>query len=194
MRRVPTLLGGVALLWCVVAGCASGDGRELRDPGPTTTDPFAGEIVDGGSDPLTLSAPGVDEDGSLDPRHTCRGQDVSPELSWSGGPEDVVSWAVVAEDEAGDVRWIVVNLSPETRSLAEGETDPLAVEGENSAGRVGWTGPCPEPGDPIDWTLTVFAVSQVLEAQQGDPADALLAAVVSAAYESSAIGLGAVAD
>ena len=188
MRRVATLIGGVALSLFLVAGCAGTDGRELADPGPTTTDPFAGEIVADDGDPLTLSAPGVDDDGSLDPRHTCRGEDVSPELSWSGGPEDVASWAVVAEDEEG-VRWIVVNLSPETRYLAAGETDPLAVIGENPDGRIGWTGPCPDPGATAEWSVTVFAVSQVLEAQPGDPADSLYTAVTSAAIASSAIGI-----
>jgi len=191
MRRLSLLFGVAPVFALALAGCAGGDGRELRDPGPTTTDPFAGEMLDGGSDPLTLSAPGVDDGGTIDPRHTCRGEDVSPELSWSGGPEDVASWAVVAEDEAGGVQWIVVNLSPETRYLAAGETDPLAVIGENSDGRIGWTGPCPDPGETADWSVTVFAVSQILEAQEGDPADSLYTAVVSAALESSGIGISA---
>jgi hypothetical protein len=189
MRRLPVLLCVVPVFGLALAGCASGDGRELRDPGPTTTDPFAGEMIDGGGDPLTLSAPGVDDDGTIDPRHTCRGEDVSPELSWSGGPEAVASWAVVAEDESGGIRWIVVNLSPETRYLAAGETDPLAVVGENPDGRIGWSGPCPEPGETAEWSVTVFAVSQVLEAQTGDPAASLSTAVASAALESSGIGI-----
>lgn len=187
MRRLPVLLGVVPMCALALAGCASGDGRQLRDPGPSTTDPFAGETIDEVGDPLTLSAPGVDADGTIDPRHTCRGEDVSPELAWSGGPESVASWAVVAEDGAGGIRLIVVNLSPETRSLAAGETDPLAVIGENSLGRVGWSGPCPDPGETADWSVSVFAVSQVLEAQSGDPAEALYTALTSAAIESSGI-------
>ena len=180
MRRVSVLLGVVPVLAVALAGCASSDGRELRDPGPTTTDPFAGEILDGGESPLTVSGSWV-EGEVIDPRHTCRGEDISPALSWTGGPLEVASWAVVAEDDTGAVHWIVVNLSPETRSLAEGETDPLAVIGENSAGRVGWTGPCPSQGEMMSWTISVFAVSQVLEAQQGDPAESLYTAVASAA-------------
>lgn len=183
--RRPALLALGLMAAVAVSACASEDGRQLREPGPTTTDPFSGEVVGAGDAPLAVSGSWNDGE-AINVRHTCRDEDISPALTWSGGPEDVASWAVVAEDDDGALRWVVVNLSPETRSLAEGETDPLAVVGENALGTVGWSGPCAEPGETVTVTVSVYALSQVLEAQNGDPAASLLTAVSAAALELGA--------
>lgn len=92
-------------------------------------------------------------------RHTCRGENLSPALEWSGAPEGTKSFALIVDDpDAPDpeapkqiwVHWVVYNIPPQIASLPEGarrETLPSVVrEGLNDASGVGYTGPCPPIG------------------------------------------------
>lgn len=176
----------VVLAASLLAGCASNDGRILREPSPGQTTPSVPDDggLDDGSSALAVS--GAWEDGgAIAGVNTCDGANLSPALVWSGGPPNVAAWAVVLTDEdaPGHAHWVVANLSPETRSLAEGTTDPLAVEATNSSGGVGYSGPCPPKGTTHTYSLAVYALSQVLEAQSGDPAAGLLAAIEASAME-----------
>ena len=55
----------------------------------------------------------------------------------------------------------------------------------NSDAKPAYTGPCPPAGSTHHYSLTVYALSQVLESQSGDPAPAMRAAIEGAAIESA---------
>jgi Raf kinase inhibitor-like YbhB/YbcL family protein len=92
-------------------------------------------------------------------RYTCEGEDIAPPLTWSGVPAGARSLVLFVEDpDAPDpaapkrswVHWIVYELPPGARGLAEGAAEaslpPGAKQGRNDWGRLGYGGPCPPIG------------------------------------------------
>ncbi len=99
----------------------------------------------------------------------CAGGNVSPELSWSDGPSGTRSFALTCFDPdaptgSGFWHWVVVNIPPDTTSLAAGASGggiPAgAIETRTDFGQPGYGGPCPPEGDhPHRYLFTVHAVS-----------------------------------
>ena len=90
------------------------------------------------------------EDSGLIPRkYTCQGNNVSPDLSWSGFPANTQSFALIVEDPDAPggtfTHWVLFDLPASTTQLAEGAA-PLGVGGNNGIGRTGYMGPCPPSG------------------------------------------------
>lgn len=123
------------------------------------------------------------EGGAIDPRHTCDGQNVSPAVSWTGAPEGTSSFAVILTDlDAPEyAHWTVANIDAASNGVSEGSVGDLAAVAMNSDAKPDYSGPCPAEGSTHRYSLSVYAVSQVIEAQTGDPAPSLRAAIESAA-------------
>ena len=96
-------------------------------------------------------------DEEIPRRYTCDDADVSPPLAWDGVPEGTRSLALIVDDpDAPDpaapkmtwVHWVLYNLPPDTRALAEAvRTLPEGtLEGFNDWQRTGYGGPCPPVG------------------------------------------------
>ena len=98
-----------------------------------------------------LTSTAFDEGGAIPSRHTCDGEDVSPDLSWQGAPDDTVAFALLVDDPdaRGFVHWVACDLpGSASGSLAEGASTAGGApqQGRNDFGRVGWGGPCPPSG------------------------------------------------
>src|SRR3954471_1542636 len=95
------------------------------------------------------------EDGGLIPwENGKKGQNVSPQLWWDTA-QGVNSWTLIADDPDAPsgtfTHWVLFNLPGDKTSLppgASGTKDQLdgAIEGKNSAGSNGYTGPNPPSG------------------------------------------------
>ena len=106
---------------------------------------------------MNLDSPDFAPMGAIPRRHTCEGDDVAPELRWSGLPARTRSLALIVDDpDAPDpaaprmtwVHWVVVDLPPQCPGLPPGGA-PLpagAREGLNDWHRTGYGGPCPPVG------------------------------------------------
>lgn len=200
MRRRGLSLITALTLAGLVGACAS-DGRTMRLPGadqvatissPSTTEPplispepsevtLPPEPIE----PLTLVAPW--EFGEpIDARFTCAGENVSPALSWSGTTTEAIELAVTMTDlDAEDyVHWALTGLDPDVTSLDEGVVPDGAVQATNSAGTIGYTGPCP----PVDTTHTylveVHLLNQQLEVADGESPTDMLFAIRAATFDS----------
>lgn len=100
----------------------------------------------------------------------CKGNNVSPEVSWSNVPEGTKSFAVTVYDPdaptgSGWWHWTVFNIPADTNEIKEGASlDPTklpagVVEGRTDFGKAGYGGACPPQGDkPHRYILTVFAL------------------------------------
>jgi Raf kinase inhibitor-like YbhB/YbcL family protein len=106
-----------------------------------------------------LSSPAFAPGEEIPAPFTCEGRDVSPALDWSGVPEAARSLVLIVDDpDAPDpkapkmtwVHWVLYNLPPGSRGLAEGVTpDALPAgtrQGLNDWKRTGYGGPCPPIG------------------------------------------------
>ena len=101
----------------------------------------------------------------------CKGDNTSPELHWSGAPEDTKSFAVTlfdpdAQNGAGFWHWILFDIDADTTSLEPGAGDtagsdvpPGSVTTKNQFGNFGYSGPCPPIDDDAHrYVFTVYAL------------------------------------
>ncbi len=90
-------------------------------------------------------------------KYTCQGENISPALEWTGLPAGTRSLVLIVEDpDAPDPQkpkmvwdhWLLYNLPPKVRGLAEGVQDLPAgtLAGKNSWKKTGYGGPCPPIG------------------------------------------------
>lgn len=119
------------------------------------------DVIDGGVMPLA----------QVSGRMGSGGQDVSPQLTWSGFPEETRGFAVTVYDPdaptmSGFWHWALADLSREVTSLASGagreggEGLPLgAMQLRNDAGFAGYVGAAPPSGHgPHHYYVAVHAL------------------------------------
>ena len=95
----------------------------------------------------------------------CKGENVSPQLSWSNAPEGTRSFVFVVSDPdaglgAGITHWVAYGISPETTLFAEGEASQPSgkyVAGKSTKNIPGFGGPCPPPGSPHHYLFKIVA-------------------------------------
>jgi len=103
---------------------------------------------------VDLSSPAF-ADGQPIPRtYTCKGDDVSPPLSWSGVPDGTASLTLIVDDPDAPQgtwdHWVLFDLPADERALPRGAgADPPtpARTGRNSWDRTDYGGPCPPSGE-----------------------------------------------
>ncbi len=108
---------------------------------------------------LTISSPAFEHEGSIHALYTCDGEDISPELNWSGIPEHAKSLVLIVDDpDAPDpaapkmiwVHWVLYNLPISASHLVAGikpnELPKGTLQGLNDWKKTGYGGPCPPIG------------------------------------------------
>ena len=110
--------------------------------------------------PFSLALPWANG-GTIDPRFTCDGADLSPLMTWTAPPAGTVELALlVTDDDAnGYVHWAVAGIPPTAGEKGEGATITGAVEGVNDFGETGWGGPCPPAGAPHTYRFSSYALA-----------------------------------
>jgi hypothetical protein len=122
----------------------------------------------------------------IPPAYTCDGKGISPPLAWSGAPAGTESLALIMDDPdapAGTfVHWVIYNIPSSAAGLPEAVSRDArladgSLQGPGSAGRAGYTGPCPPSGThryffklyALDTVLNISGAGkdQLLEAMQG---------------------------
>lgn len=98
----------------------------------------------------------------------CTGANRSPQLMWRNPPTGTRSYAVTIFDPdasgPGWWHWAVANIPARVNALPEnasasGALKPLgALEARNDFGGAGYGGPCPPPGKPHRYVVTVYAL------------------------------------
>jgi Raf kinase inhibitor-like YbhB/YbcL family protein len=157
------------------------------------------------ADPFTLKS-STFKDGQLMPKKVanntannanCVGENVSPQLSWTGAPEGTKSFALLMEDPegrggAGVHHWVAYGIPTTVTSFAEGEVSKPSdkyVGGKSTQGVGNYSGPCTPPGSPHHYTFTVIATDfDPKELPPGLTRDEFLAKLVPAGGMSHSKG------
>ena len=106
--------------------------------------------------------------------HFAGGENVSPDLRWSGVPDGTQSIAVTCYDPdapttVGFVHWVLFNIAPDVDHLdagagAAGKNPPGSVLAFTDWGESQWGGCAPPPGDkPHRYEFTVWALDTKLD-------------------------------
>jgi Raf kinase inhibitor-like YbhB/YbcL family protein len=112
--------------------------------------------------PLTLSSSAFPEGGAIPRKFSCQGENISPTLGWEGAPDGTAALALIVDDPDanGYVHWVVFDL-PGGPSGSLPEAVPASpdapAQGKNSAGNIGWAGPCP-PSGTHHYRFTLYAL------------------------------------
>jgi len=130
---------------------------------------------------ITVTSSSFPAGGSIPARFTCDGQEVSPQLGWSGVPAGTTELALVVDDPDASggtyVHWVVAHLDPGRRELAEGAVPPGATQLANSAGEAAYAGPCPPEGETHDYSFVLYALDEETGLDGGATVEDLRAAM-----------------
>jgi Raf kinase inhibitor-like YbhB/YbcL family protein len=126
---------------------------------------------------FSASSPDISEDAPIATKFVfddfgCGGENVSPEIRWSGAPAGTKSFAVLVHDPdaptggAGFWHWIVTDIPASAGGLAQGagvagdaRLPAGARQFESDYGLAAWGGPCPPPGHGAHrYIFTVYAL------------------------------------
>jgi Raf kinase inhibitor-like YbhB/YbcL family protein len=125
----------------------------------------------------------------MDIRYSAYGENLSPELNWSRGPEGTKSYAVIVEDPDAPkpmpvVHWLLFNIPADVTHLREGVPGAPALtfpkdarQGTNTRGATGYFGPRPPDSDPHHYHFQVFALDTKLDLKPGPARKELLDAM-----------------
>ena len=155
-----TRLIGLLAVCMVIVGCQASSAPDIQEEEVTVN--------------IQLASSAFENKGVIPKKYTCDGEEVSPPLSWSQAPKNTVTFALIVDDPDAPrgtfVHWLLYDLPGTITELPEGIPNNQALEGggiqgKNSAGGIGYTGPCPPKG-----THRYFFKLYALDAELGlDP-------------------------
>jgi hypothetical protein len=156
MPKAPGMADAALVIALVLAGCGGASGTTQEDSAMQLT---SSAFADG--EPIPA-------------RHTCDGDDVSPQLAWDGAPDGTAIFVLTVQDPdaGGFVHWLLTDLPGATTELTEGQGDAIGTAGPNDFGRTGWAGPCPPSGEHR-YVFTLSALSEPIAVGSDADADAV---------------------
>ncbi len=173
------------LICCVLALAAAAPGRAAEKK----------SVKKGKKMTMTVTSPAFKHNSYIPAKYACGGEDVSPELNWTGLPEGVKSLAVIMDDPDAPpgtwVHWVLFDIPASAKGLKENIAKTEALPdgsrqgrvwgvNEEDFSRVGYFGPCPPPGKPHRYFFKVYALGRLLGLPAGTPKGGLLKAMEGA--------------
>jgi hypothetical protein len=151
---------------------------------------------------FTLTSSAFVDNGVIPRTYSCDGASTSPPLAWSGTPGGVQEFALIVDDpdapvQGGFTHWVAYDIAEDTTALAAGYgAGPSLLpitgkQGSNGGGRLGYTGPCPPPGDAAHhYDFRLYALDAPLGLPAGkSKADVLAAMQGHIIGEAELVGL-----
>ncbi len=123
---------------------------------------------------MQLTSSAFEHEGLIPPKYTCDGQNINPPLTIEGVPEVAKSLVLIMDDPDVPVNvredgmwdhWIVFNISPTIRLIAEGK-EPLGKHGKGTGGGNTYQGPCP-PDREHRYFFKLYALDSELDIPDG---------------------------
>ena len=137
--------------------------------------------------PLQLTSTSFDTDSAIPLKYACSGANISPALSWTEPPANTQSFALIVDDPDAPtstpaVHWLIYAIPATQRTLAEDTAKKATLpggarQGRNSAGKIGYTGPCPDPGKVHHYFFKLYALDYTPDLKPKAKAEDVQAAV-----------------
>jgi Raf kinase inhibitor-like YbhB/YbcL family protein len=172
MRRKLWLMASAAL----VAGCGGGGKDRLTESLPQSTAH------------LRVTSPAFINGARLKKKYTCDGAGKEPVVRAGAVPPSTRELVLVVSDPDAPKGTFVHLTRFGLTPRGNGAVNTGGVEGNNSAGKPGWTPPCPPPGDtPHHYVWTVFALRNKTGLKPGADPNDVVTALSDGALASGAI-------
>ena len=144
---------------------------------------------------MKLASPQIKNGGAIPKELTCDGAGTAPTITWREAPSgQAVELVLVVEDpdaKDGFIHWTAYGMTAATGSgLAPDGQFPAGTRyGQNSAGKTGWTPPCPPKGDDAHrYIFSMYALKDATGLEEGASPDAVLAKLKGAVASGSFTG------
>lgn len=153
--------GAVAVALCLVA-MAHADAQAAKPGGKSMA--------------ISITSTAFHAGAPIPSKYTCEGENISPQLSWTGVPAGVKSLALICDDPdapAGTwVHWVAFDLPVATSQLPEKQPASLSLpgggrQGTNDFKRTGYGGPCPPPGKAHRYFFKLYALDAPVALKPG---------------------------
>ncbi|WP_341791663.1 YbhB/YbcL family Raf kinase inhibitor-like protein [Rickettsia endosymbiont of Gonocerus acuteangulatus] len=109
-------------------------------------------------------------------KFTCKGQNISPHLEWSGFPSNTKSFVLIMDDPDAPVElapphgiwdhWIIYNIPVSITQLQEGQINDDIKVLNNGWKEKKYGGPCPPAGKPHRYFFKLYALNDYLELEE----------------------------
>ena len=130
---------------------------------------------------LSITSPAFSPGGLIPKRHTCEGEDVSPPLTIGGVPGEAKSLILIVDDPDAPVgtwdHWVLYNIPPDTREIAENSAPPGAMHALNSWERNEYGGPCP-PDREHRYFFKLYALDMTLDLSPESTTKAMIEEII----------------
>jgi hypothetical protein len=133
-------------------------------------------------DTIQFTTPAFKDGGAIPAANTCDGAGKPPTIVWRGLPSGSIELVLVVEDpDAPDgtfTHWTVWGIAASTGAglAPDGQFPAGAKDGKNSAGKTGWTPPCPPKGDDEhQYTFSIYALPKGTSLEPGAEPEAVRA-------------------
>lgn len=126
---------------------------------------------------MKLTSSVFENNQKIPQKYTCDGENINPPLQFSEVPTGTVSFVLIMDDpdipdfvkKARGIEifdhWIIFNILPSIFKIEE-NIEPKGVSGLNSAGKIGYTGPCP-PDREHRYFFKLYALDTTLDLPEG---------------------------
>ena len=152
----------LAFVGAALAGCGGGSDKDKQSDLPAAPEN------------IEFSTPNFKNGAPIPKELTCDGAGTKPTIVWRALPAGAVELVLVVEDpDAPDgtfTHWTAWGISASSGAgLAPSGQFPAGLkEGTNSAGKLGWTPPCPPKGDDAHhYTFSFYALGKGLTLEPG---------------------------
>jgi Raf kinase inhibitor-like YbhB/YbcL family protein len=128
-----------------------------------------------GSGNFTLTSSAFSKGQPIPQRYSCSGENLSPPLQWTPVAHAAAYALGVEDPDAAHgpfIHWVYFDIPGSRDSLPVGvprQAHPPqgGTQGRNSAGDIGYHGPCPPPGKPHHYYFRFFALNAPLNLHPG---------------------------
>ncbi len=132
---------------------------------------------------LELKSPAFKDGETIPEKYTCKGDNISPSLEWTGVPAGTKSFALIMDDPDAPmgiwVHWVIYNIPGDVSMLKEDIPRDTSLtdgtkQGTNSFNWIGYGGPCPPKGPAHRYMFKLYALDEELDLPAGATKGVLL--------------------
>jgi len=153
------------------------------------------ETLPSAPDTIDFTTPNFKDGAAIPKEFTCDGEGKKPTLAYRQLPAGAIELVLVVEDpDAPDgtfTHWTAwgIAAAPGGGLAPDGQFPAGVKEGKNSAGKVGWTPPCPPKGDkPHRYVFSVYALHTPIFIKRGADPDAVIGVLDGAVARGQTVG------